>query len=100
MISENRTTGMLLGTAIGDTKGITYENLTYDDIQTKLRTNPRISHHNLFSPTASFIYLGTDNNHAFLKNYKPGKWTDSTQLSLAMAKALSKVEFSRAFLTL
>lgn len=39
------------------------------------------------------FYLGTDNKHAFLKNYPAGKWTDSTQLSLTMAKSLTRVPY-------
>lgn len=81
----DRAVGLALGTAVGDAKGIPYENLTRQqiiDLQNERNKNgddnesvyARISGLNPYIPT----------------DWPQGRWTDDTQLTLAMMRALTK----------
>ncbi|UJR25979.1 hypothetical protein I4U23_007327 [Adineta vaga] len=73
-----RTVGIALGTAIGDAKGIAYETLT----RKQIIEFPRENDNNL--------YTRVINNPYIPENWQIGRWTDDTQLSLAMMKAITK----------
>ncbi|CAF1502761.1 unnamed protein product [Adineta ricciae] len=72
-----RAIGLALGTAIGDAKGIAYETLTREKIvefQKQIDTN---------------LYTRVINNPYIPENWQIGRWTDDTQLSIAMMKAIT-----------
>jgi ADP-ribosylglycohydrolase len=73
-----RTIGLALGTAIGDAKGIAYETLTRQQIIDLQNKNERT------------LYARVINNPYVPDNWQIGRWTDDTQLSLAMMRAITK----------
>ena len=73
-----RTIGIALGTAIGDAKGIAYETLTKQQIVDIKNKNEKY----LYTPVT---------NHPFITiDWQMGRWTDDTQLTLAMMRAITK----------
>jgi len=72
--------GIMLGIGIGDAKGIPFENKTYQEIRELIEKN---------DPKVTSIYSATTDN-AYMKDYihPPGRWTDDTQLSVAVAKSI------------
>jgi ADP-ribosylglycohydrolase len=74
-----RTIGLALGTAIGDAKGIAYETLTREQIRIKIENENNTS---LYTPVTNHPYIP--------ENWAIGRWTDDTQLTLAMMRALTK----------
>ncbi|CAF3651079.1 unnamed protein product [Adineta steineri] len=73
-----RTIGIAFGTAIGDAKGIAYETLTRQQII------------ELQNKTKKCLYTRVINNPYVPENWQIGRWTDDTQLSLAMIRAITK----------
>lgn len=80
VLLKDRALGLILGCAVGDAKGIPFENQTRDQIQLKLTQ---------IDQNVPFIVCG-DENPYIPKGYGPGMWTDDTQLSLAMMRSLIK----------
>jgi ADP-ribosylglycohydrolase len=74
-----RTIGLALGTAIGDAKGIAYETLTREQVIIKLENENETS-----------LYTRVTNHPYIPENWPIGRWTDDTQLTLAMMRALTK----------
>lgn len=77
-LEDLKTIGIILGTAIGDAKGIPYETLTYAQC---LELKP----HALKS-----VFEKCAAENRYCPNYGPGKWTDDTQLTLAMMRTLTR----------
>ena len=73
-----RTIGIALGTAIGDAKGIAYETLTREQIIQRQTEEQKT------------LYTRVTNNSYIPENWQIGRWTDDTQLTLAMMKAITK----------
>lgn len=73
-----RTIGIALGTAIGDAKGIAYETLTRQQIL------------NLQSNNEKSLYTRVTNHPYIPDDWQIGRWTDDTQLTLAMMRAMTK----------
>jgi ADP-ribosylglycohydrolase len=73
-----RTIGIALGTAIGDAKGIAYETLTRQKIIELQNENEKS------------LYTRVTNHPYIPENWEIGRWTDDTQLTLAMMKAITK----------
>jgi len=74
---EDRVKGLLFGIAIGDAKGIPFENLTKEQIKPIYNDDE--------------IYFETMKYNTFLpKEFPAGKWTDDTQLSLAVVRSIMK----------
>jgi len=71
---EDKVIGMILGTAIGDAKGIPYENKSYERIRELGTINE------IYSKCKNHLYIPD--------GFPPGKWTDDTQLSLAMMNSI------------
>ena len=81
----DRAIGLALGIAVGDAKGIAYENLTRQ--QVKNLQNERASEFN----ENEVIYAKVSGNNPYIPHDWPqGRWTDDTQLSLAMMRAITK----------
>ncbi|CAF1256425.1 unnamed protein product [Didymodactylos carnosus] len=84
----NRALGLVLGVAVGDAKGIGYELLTRQQIlelkQTREKENESTDEKEMLYPhvTTSNPYIPHD--------WPCGRWTDDTQLTLAMVRAISK----------
>jgi ADP-ribosylglycohydrolase len=74
-----RTVGLALGTAIGDAKGIAYETLTRQQIIELKNKNENKT-----------LYTQVINHPYIPENWQIGRWTDDTQLTLAMMKAITK----------
>jgi len=76
---EERVLGILLGTAVGDAKGIPYEGLARQDIINLLKTEK-----------GDTLYSPIPKTHKYIKpeEIPNGGWTDDTQLTLAVTKAL------------
>jgi ADP-ribosyl-[dinitrogen reductase] hydrolase len=72
------TIGIALGTAIGDAKGIAYETLTRQQIIDLQDKNEKT----LYAPVTTHPYIP--------ENWQIGRWTDDTQLTLAMMRAITK----------
>ena len=81
----DRAIGLALGTAVGDAKGIAYENLTRQQV-INLQHNRAIDNtekHTVYARVSGLNpYIPTD--------WPQGRWTDDTQLSLAMMRAVTK----------
>jgi ADP-ribosylglycohydrolase len=77
--------GMLIGTAVGDAKGIPYENMTNSEIQSLLiQKSINIE---------ESVYEQCDDLNPYIPHfYGPGKWTDDTQLSIAMARGITRMK--------
>ncbi len=73
-----RSIGLVLGTAIGDAKGIAYETLTREQILELQKSND------------TALYRRVTNHPYIPKDWQIGRWTDDTQLTLAMMRALTK----------
>jgi ADP-ribosylglycohydrolase len=73
-----RTIGIALGTAIGDAKGIAYETLTRQQIIDLQNKNEKT----FYTPVTNHPYIPD--------HWQIGRWTDDTQLSLAMMRAITK----------
>ncbi|CAF3629574.1 unnamed protein product [Rotaria sordida] len=73
-----RTIGIVLGTAIGDAKGIAYETLTRQQIIDLQNKNEKT----LYTRVTNHPYIPND--------WQIGRWTDDTQLTLAMMRAITK----------
>ena len=73
-----RTIGIALGTAIGDEKGIPYEALTRQQIIDFKKTDE------------STLYNRVTNHPHIPRDWAIGRWTDDTQLTLAMMRAIIK----------
>jgi ADP-ribosylglycohydrolase len=73
-----RTIGIALGTAIGDAKGIAYETLTREQIIELQNNNDKT------------LYTRVMNHPYIPENWEIGRWTDDTQLTLAMMKSITK----------
>jgi len=71
---ENRVKGLFFGIAIGDAKGIPYEGLDYEKIQERFNPNE--------------IYSKMCNDNPKMIDHPPAKWTDDTQLTIAVAKSI------------
>jgi ADP-ribosylglycohydrolase len=71
--------GLILATAVGDAKGIPYENQTKEQIQQRLARNEP-NDKELFALCYDHPFIPAD--------FTPGMWTDDTQLSLAMMVAI------------
>ncbi|CAF1686960.1 unnamed protein product [Rotaria magnacalcarata] len=76
-----RTIGIALGTAIGDAKGIAYETLTRQQIIDLQNKNKNI---------VETLYTRVTNNPYIPEDWQIGRWTDDTQLTLAMMRAITK----------
>lgn len=74
-----RTIGIALGTAIGDAKGIAYETLTRQQIIDLQNKNENKT---LYTQVTDHPYIP--------KDWPIGRWTDDTQLTLAMMKSITK----------
>lgn len=73
-----RTVGIALGTAIGDAKGIAYETSTREQIIQRQAEEQKS------------LYTRVTNHPYIPENWQIGRWTDDTQLTLAMMKAITK----------
>lgn len=73
-----RTVGIALGTAIGDAKGIAYETLTREQIIQRQNDEEKT------------LYVRVTNHPYIPEDWQVGRWTDDTQLTLAMMRALTK----------
>jgi ADP-ribosylglycohydrolase len=76
--------GMIFGIAIGDAKGIPFENLTQDQI---------IELENIFDEKEQLFFHVNGHNPYIPKDWPLGRWGDTTQLSLAMMRAIIKYIF-------
>ncbi|CAF0798788.1 unnamed protein product [Rotaria sp. Silwood1] len=73
-----RSIGIALGTAIGDAKGIAYETLTRQQII------------DLQNKDEKTLYTRVTNHPYIPNDWQIGRWTDDTQLTLAMMRAITK----------
>jgi ADP-ribosylglycohydrolase len=86
IVTRDKITGMLLGTAIGDALGLPYETHSADEIRQNFSDNPH------FRSLDSNPYLNAQDD-----NLQPGCWSDDTQLTLAVMEGISRSgEFSLA----
>ncbi len=89
----DRCRGAIFGEAIGDAKGIPYQALTKKQIQDLLVENN--------VPSNSVYEQCGDKNPYIPAFYGPGRGTDSTQLTIAMAHAISRsIEFNNGTLSM
>jgi ADP-ribosyl-[dinitrogen reductase] hydrolase len=72
-----RTIGIALGTAIGDAKGIAFETLTKQQIIDLQNKNEKT------------LYTRVTNHPYITSDWQIGRWTDDTQLTLAMMRAIT-----------
>eukprot|EP00028_Trichosphaerium_sp_Am-I-7-wt_P000814 CAMPEP_0168523456 /NCGR_PEP_ID=MMETSP0405-20121227/9994_1 /TAXON_ID=498012 /ORGANISM="Trichosphaerium sp, Strain Am-I-7 wt" /LENGTH=362 /DNA_ID=CAMNT_0008545333 /DNA_START=160 /DNA_END=1248 /DNA_ORIENTATION=+ len=73
---NDRTAGLFLMCAVGDAKGIPFEMKTYEEIQAH--------------PGRNKLYAKCTDHPLMPVGYGPGKQTDDTQLTCAMARAIMK----------
>lgn len=73
MIIKDKVIGMFLGIAIGDALGMPVETMTAKEIAEQ------------FGKVTDYLDPGS---HKWYKGWPPGRWTDDTQLSLAIAESL------------
>ena len=79
MIDQNDVRGTLLGTAIGDALGMPVEGLSHQNVRTYYK---------------GIKEYRTDDQRGDLE---AGQWTDDTQFTFALARALTKAEKAAAF---
>ncbi len=72
---KDQITGMFLGVGIGDALGMPVETLSKEEIASR------------FGRITTYL---SPNGHKWFKGLKAGKWTDDTQLTLAIAESLIK----------
>lgn len=87
-------TGMMLGIAVGDALGIPWENKSLSDLQQRGVFTPFNQKGQKSKRSGEEIYQKCGSDHTFLPDYPAGKWTDDTQLSLAMARAITPLASS------
>jgi ADP-ribosyl-[dinitrogen reductase] hydrolase len=73
--------GLILATAVGDAKGIPYENQTCEQIRERLARNEE-NDKQLYAKCYGHPFIPDD--------FQPGNWTDDTQLTIAMMIALAE----------
>ena len=83
----DRAIGLALGTAVGDAKGIPYENLTRQQV-INLQNDRRTG-----DSDERTLYARVSGLNPYIpRDWPQGRWTDDTQLSLAMMRAVTKCQ--------